>query len=67
MEKEVIQRFGMNSREEVVSFLKSMRKNHPMPCPYCGGVIDYLHKKAKRIITIGNVQDVANILIQFVF
>ena len=38
----------MNSRDEVVSFLKSLWSETPQPCPLCGGKLDFLHKKAKK-------------------
>ena len=38
----------MNSRDEAVSFLKSLWNEHPKPCPLCNGKLDFLHKKAKK-------------------
>ncbi len=38
----------MKNRNEVVSFLKSLWNEKPMPCPICGGKLDFLHKKAKK-------------------
>ena len=48
MEKDVLNRFNMKSRDEAVSFLKSMWNETPAPCPFCGGKLDFLHKKAKK-------------------
>ena len=48
MEKEILDRLKMNSRENAVSFLKSLWNEAPQPCPLCGGKLDFLHKKAKK-------------------
>lgn len=48
MEKDVLKRVNMNSRDEALAFLKSMWNEAPAPCPYCGGKLDFLHKKAKK-------------------
>ena len=48
MEKDVLGRLQMGSREEAVSFLKSLWTGAPQPCPQCGGKLDFLHKKAKK-------------------
>ena len=48
MEKDVLNRFNMKNRDEAVAFLKSMWNETPAPCPYCGGELDFLHKKAKK-------------------
>jgi hypothetical protein len=40
--KDVIERFKMNNRTEVVLFLKNMWNDNPMPCTFCGGKVDYL-------------------------
>ena len=45
---DVLNRLKMNSREEVIRFLKSMWNEEPQPCPYCGGKLNLLHKKAKK-------------------
>ena len=47
MEKEVLIKYKMNSRDEVVSFLKSLWNEKPQSCPLCDGRLDFLHKKAK--------------------
>lgn len=48
MEKEVLIKYKMNSRDEVVSFLKSLWNEKPQSCPLCDGRLDFLHKKAKK-------------------
>lgn len=48
MEKEVLIKYKMNSRDEVVSFLKSLWNEKPQACPLCDGRLDFLHKKAKK-------------------
>lgn len=48
MEKDVLKKFKMDSRDEMVKFLKSLWKEQPYPCPLCGGKLDFLHKKAKK-------------------
>lgn len=48
MEINVLERFKMNSREDVVRFLKSMWNENPQPCPVCGGKLDILHTGAKK-------------------
>lgn len=48
MEKDILNKLKMNSRDEVVRFLKSLWSENPQPCPLCGGKLDFLHKKAKK-------------------
>lgn len=48
MEKDILNKLKMNSREEVVNFLKSLWNENPQPCPLCGRKLDFLHKKAKK-------------------
>ena len=48
MEKDILDKFKMNSRDEAVSFLKSLWREEPKSCPLCGGKLDFLHKKAKK-------------------
>ncbi len=48
MEKEVLLKYKMNTRDDAVRFLKSMWSEKPQPCPLCGGRLDFLHKKAKK-------------------
>lgn len=48
MEKDILLKLKMDSRDEVVSFLKSLWCEMPKPCPLCDGKLDFLHKKAKK-------------------
>ena len=48
MEKAILGKLKMNSRDEAVSFLKSLWNEEPQPCPLCDGKLDFLHKKAKK-------------------
>lgn len=48
MEKDVLIKLKMDSRDEVVRFLKSLWSEQPQPCPLCDGKLDFLHKKAKK-------------------
>ena len=48
MEKDILNKLKMDSREEAVSFLKSLWSVKPQPCPLCGVKLDFLHKKAKK-------------------
>ena len=44
MEKDVLEKYKMNSRAEAVAFLKSLWNEAPQPCPLCNGKLDFLHK-----------------------
>lgn len=48
MEKDVLVKLKMNSREDAVIFLKNLWGETPGPCPLCGGKLEHLHKKAKK-------------------
>lgn len=48
MEKDVLTKLKMGSRDEAIYFLKSLWAEQPQQCPLCDGKIDYLHKKAKK-------------------
>lgn len=48
MRNNILDELHMSTRDEVVSFLKSLWSDNPMPCPVCGGKLDYMHKKAKK-------------------
>ena len=48
MEKDVLIKLKMDSRDEVVRFLKSLWSEQPQPCLLCDGKLDFLHKKAKK-------------------
>ena len=49
MEKDILNKLKMNSRDEVVGFLESLWAEKPQPCPLCGGKLDFFHKKATVI------------------
>ena len=38
----------MNSRSEVLTFLKKLWNGDGAPCPVCGNALELLHKKAKK-------------------
>lgn len=48
MEKDILTKLKMDSREEAVKFLKSLWFETPQPCLLCGGKLDFLHQKAKK-------------------
>ena len=48
MEEDIFKRLKMDSRDEVIKFLKSLWNETPQPCPLCEGKLDFLHKKAKK-------------------
>lgn len=48
MEKDILNKLKMDSRDEAVSFLKSLWTEMPQSCPLCGGKLDFFHKKAKK-------------------
>lgn len=48
MEKDVLKKYQMDSRDDAVRFLKSLWNETPQPCPLCEGKLDFLHKKAKK-------------------
>ncbi len=48
MEKDVLAKLKMNSREDAVIFLRNLWGENPGPCPICGGKLEHLHKKAKK-------------------
>ncbi len=48
MEKDILIKLKMDTRDEVVRFLKSLWCENPQPCPLCSGKLDFLHKKAKK-------------------
>ncbi len=50
MEKDILKKLKMESREEAVIFIKSLWNESPQSCPICGGRMDFLHKKAKKSI-----------------
>ena len=48
MEKDILLKYKMDSRDDAVKFLKSLWNEVPQPCPLCNGKLDFLHKKAKK-------------------
>ena len=48
MEKDILNKLKMRSRDEAIVFLKSLWNENPQNCPLCGGKLDFLHKKAKK-------------------
>ena len=48
MRKDILTKCKMNSRDEVVRFLKDLWNETPQRCPLCNGELDFLHKKAKK-------------------
>ena len=48
MEKITREELKMNSRSDVLAFLKKLWKGEGAPCPLCGSDLELLHKKAKK-------------------
>ena len=48
MEKDILSKYKMTCRDDVVKFLKSLWNEAPQLCPLCNGTLDFLHKKAKK-------------------
>ena len=48
MEKITLNELKMNSRNDVLAFLKKLWRGESAPCPICGNVLELLHKKAKK-------------------
>lgn len=48
MEKVRLEELKMNSRGEVLRFLKSLWNEEPTICPICGSPLELLHKGAKK-------------------
>ncbi|WP_019680007.1 hypothetical protein [Ruminococcus flavefaciens] len=48
MEKITLEELKMNSRSEMLTFLKKLWKGEGAPCPLCGSDLELLHKKAKK-------------------
>ena len=64
MEKDILNKLKTNSRDVTVSFLKSLWNESPQPCPLCGGRLDFLHKKQRKVTVIGYVQSAVKDTIQ---
>ena len=56
MEKYVLKKYQMDSRDDAVIFLKSLWNETPQPCPLCEGKLDFLHyqniESIKRELTL---------------
>ena len=48
MDRVRLQELKMNSRGEVLAFLKNLWKEEKVDCPMCGEPLELLHKKAKK-------------------
>lgn len=48
MERVTLKELKMNSRGEVLAFLKKLWKEEKVSCPICGETLELLHKKAKK-------------------
>jgi len=43
-----LKELNMNSRRDVIIFLKHLWNEEPTQCPVCGNQLELLHKKAKK-------------------
>lgn len=48
MERVVLKELKMESRNEVIKFLKKLWNLEKTDCPICGNELELLHKKAKK-------------------
>ena len=48
MERVLLKELKMESRDEVIRFLKKLWNEEKTNCPICGNELDLLHKKAKK-------------------
>ena len=48
MDRVMLNELKMNSRDEVLRFLKKLWSQENETCPICGNELDLLHKKAKK-------------------
>ena len=48
MERVLLKELNMNSRNEVLVFLKKLWRQDGASCPMCGSELEMLHKKAKK-------------------
>ena len=48
MEKITLNELKINSRSDVLAFLKKLWNGESTPCPICGSELELLHKKAKK-------------------
>lgn len=50
MERVTLQELNMDSRDEVIKFLKRLWNGEKTNCPICGSELELLHRKAKKSI-----------------
>ena len=48
MDRMLLKELNMNSRDEVILFLKRLWREEKVNCPICGNKLEVLHKKAKK-------------------
>ena len=48
MERAMLKDLKMESRDEVIHFLKNLWNSKKTDCPICGNELELLHKKAKK-------------------
>lgn len=48
MDRVLLKELNMNTRKEVLSFFKKLWNEEKVSCPFCGKILEILHKKAKR-------------------
>jgi tRNA(Ile2) C34 agmatinyltransferase TiaS len=48
MEKATLKDLNIESREDVLRFLKRLWRQEKTPCPICSAALEPLHKKAKK-------------------
>lgn len=48
MERIMLKDLKMESRDEVIRFLKKLWNHEKSNCPICGSELEVLHKKAKK-------------------
>ena len=48
MKNDILKELHLETRDEAVRFLKSLWAEEPQPCPLCGGMLDYMHKKSEE-------------------
>lgn len=48
MERVLLKELKMESRDEVLRFLKKLWNSEKTNCPMCGNELELLHKKAKK-------------------
>lgn len=48
MDRAMLKELKMDSRDEVLQFLKKLWNQEKTNCPICGNELEFLHKKAKK-------------------